>query len=135
MSFEQSEMSPLAEAEGVVLSGDVLAMSRSGLTLCVVWGAGSRARFGQRSYWASGLRGYRGEGEGSVVRAGRGPAKTGTTVMAIIFATVVRVEAAKGGFGPVDHKIEARDFANLREISLGLLGEYRHRVAGEGEFT
>jgi len=56
--------------------------------------------------------------------------KAGTRIMAIILATLVQVEG-----WPVDHKLEARDFANVGEIGLRVLGEYRHRVAAEVEFT
>ena len=44
--------------------------------------------------------------------------KTGTRIMAIILATLVQVEG-----WPVDHKIEARDFANAREVGLRVLGQ------------
>lgn len=45
----------------------------------------------------------------------------------------IQVEVARREIGPIDYKIEPRDFANVREIGVGLLGEDRHRAAGESE--
>jgi hypothetical protein len=47
----------------------------------------------------------------------------------------MQVEVARRGIGTVDDKIEPRDFADVREIGVGLLGEDRHRAAGESELA
>jgi hypothetical protein len=54
----------------------------------------------------------------------------------IIFARAsMQVEIARRGVRLVDHKLEPRDFANVREIGVGLVGEDRHRAVGESEFA
>ncbi len=35
----------------------------------------------------------------------------------------MQVEVARRGIGPVDYKIEPRDFANIREIGVGSLAK------------
>ena len=58
------------------------------------------------------------------------------TIIVIIFAAPsMQVEVARRGVGLVDHKLEPHDFANVREIGVGLLGEDRHRAVGESEFA
>jgi hypothetical protein len=47
----------------------------------------------------------------------------------------MQVEVSRRGIRPVDYKFEPRDFANGREIGVGLLGEDRHRAVGESEFA
>ena len=54
----------------------------------------------------------------------------------IIFAPPsMQIEVARRGIGPVVYKIEPPDFANVREIGVGLLCEDRHRAAVESEFA
>jgi hypothetical protein len=48
-------------------------------------------------------------------------------IIAISFAPhSFQVEVTRRRIGPIDYKIEPRDFANVREIGVGLLGEDRH---------
>ena len=48
-------------------------------------------------------------------------------IIVIIFAAPsMQVEVARRGIGSVDDKIETRDFANVRKIGVGLVGEDRH---------
>ena len=62
--------------------------------------------------------------------------KTETRIIVINFAQAsMQVEVARCGVGRVDDKIETRGFANVLEIGVGLLGEDRHRAAGESEFA
>ena len=58
------------------------------------------------------------------------------TIIVIIFAAPsMQVEVARREIGPIDDKIETRDFANVRKIGVGLVGEDRHRAASEREFA
>ena len=60
-----------------------------------------------------------------VARPAKG--KTEMRIIVIIFAaTSMQVEVARREIGPVDDKIETRDFANVRKIGVGLVGEDRH---------
>ena len=49
--------------------------------------------------------------------------------------TSMQIEVAWRLMRPVDYKFEPRDFANGREIGVGLLGEDRQRALGENEFA
>lgn len=62
--------------------------------------------------------------------------KTEMRIIVVIFAAPsMQVEAARREIGPVDDKIETRDFANVRKIGVGLVGEDRHRATSESEFA